>query len=693
MSRNLKLVAVLLSAMMMAACGGSGEIIDPPPQGDTTAPTITLIGESNITIGVHDIFTDPGATVVDDIDSGLSASAEGDVDTTTAGTYTITYSVEDAAGNSATATRTVIVEEADISPVEGDAYIFHSAHDDSFAMMHWGDVWGTGTQYTDQPSDTTYAKALELTKSSDWGTVVAWGNEPEDSVNIAGYTHAKFKVKTSTFTQVQVFVQSPNDVDTEIIYNLSSGIALADGWVEMEVGLPGFTDMSWFALNFIGDSGTVLLADVFFTEQSVVVTGPPEAAPIPVQNDDDVIVLYSDSLVQDSHIAVWNSNWWNAPVYAEGDIEGDHFAKYQITDGGTVGGVVGLEYGYEIEPLDASSTTTWNFDLYIEPGISNVTLQLVSDDGGATYILNNPAAGLWTSYAIPYENMTDNDGGGAEVLNPGTLVSIGMQLSGPSGQSVYLDNVFFSGASTSYDLDVTVTDSNTDPVMGANVSVGNVSSTTGASGIATLTLPEGEHKVVVDANGYGVAQGNQTVSGGDASIAINIVPLNSGPTIGAPTPTETNEEAVVIYSDALTVDQNISYWSDNWWNAPTFSEETIDGNAMGRLQIIPDGVAGGVTGIQYGIADGALDATGVTRIRFDMFATSGITQAVFQVVSSGAGDYTMGAVTTGEWVTVDLALADFENAEKIVTSSLTQMGVALWGTTSDALYIDNIYFY
>ena len=74
----------------------------------------------------------------------------------------------------------------------------------------------------------------------------------------------------------------------------------------------------------------------------------------------------------------WNSNCWNAPAYSEGDVDGDHFAKYQITDGGIEGGVVGLEYGFENGSLDASSTTTWNFNLYVEAGISKITLQLAS---------------------------------------------------------------------------------------------------------------------------------------------------------------------------------------------------------------------------------------------------------------------------------------------------------------------------
>ena len=81
---------------------------------DTTAPVITLIGSSTINLTVGDTFTDPGATATDDVDGDLTSSISitGTVDTSTVGTYTLTYSVADAASNSASTTRTVIVNAA-----------------------------------------------------------------------------------------------------------------------------------------------------------------------------------------------------------------------------------------------------------------------------------------------------------------------------------------------------------------------------------------------------------------------------------------------------------------------------------------------------------------------------------------------------------------------------------------------------
>ncbi len=47
-------------------------------------------------------FTDPGSTVSDSFENGLTAIVTGEVDTSIPGTYTLTYNVSDSAGNAAT---------------------------------------------------------------------------------------------------------------------------------------------------------------------------------------------------------------------------------------------------------------------------------------------------------------------------------------------------------------------------------------------------------------------------------------------------------------------------------------------------------------------------------------------------------------------------------------------------------------
>ena len=82
-------------------------------KGDKTAPTIKLKGSSTIRLKLNETYIEQGATATDDVDGDLTSKIEitGSVNTTKAGTYTITYTVKDSNDNTAKVTRKVIVEE------------------------------------------------------------------------------------------------------------------------------------------------------------------------------------------------------------------------------------------------------------------------------------------------------------------------------------------------------------------------------------------------------------------------------------------------------------------------------------------------------------------------------------------------------------------------------------------------------
>ncbi|KND51630.1 MAG: hypothetical protein ABA06_00015 [Parcubacteria bacterium C7867-001] len=90
---------------------GSGGTGSTTPSGDTTPPSVSLNGDPAISVTQGSSFTDPSATAADDTDGDLtgSISVEGSVDANTVGTYTLTYSATDAAGNTGSASRVVTV--------------------------------------------------------------------------------------------------------------------------------------------------------------------------------------------------------------------------------------------------------------------------------------------------------------------------------------------------------------------------------------------------------------------------------------------------------------------------------------------------------------------------------------------------------------------------------------------------------
>jgi hypothetical protein len=76
---------------------------------DTTPPVVTVTGANPMTVECHTPFVDSGATASDACDGSLSVVATGSVDANVPGSYTVTYTATDAAGNSSSATRTVNV--------------------------------------------------------------------------------------------------------------------------------------------------------------------------------------------------------------------------------------------------------------------------------------------------------------------------------------------------------------------------------------------------------------------------------------------------------------------------------------------------------------------------------------------------------------------------------------------------------
>jgi hypothetical protein len=81
---------------------------------DTSSPVVTLNGDANVVVIYKSAtsYTDPGATATDAEDGNLTVVTSGTVNMSSAGTYTLTYTATDKAGNVGTATREVIVDAA-----------------------------------------------------------------------------------------------------------------------------------------------------------------------------------------------------------------------------------------------------------------------------------------------------------------------------------------------------------------------------------------------------------------------------------------------------------------------------------------------------------------------------------------------------------------------------------------------------
>ena len=149
---EISVIEALLVALGAVMLDNISEDSGTPP--DTVFPVITILGDNPATVELGSTYTDAGATS----DGGETVSSSGSVDPNTLGTYTITYSATDAAGNTSTATRTVNVVDttAPVVVVNGVNPI---------------DV-ELGSNYTDSGAIVTDLDTFTLTSDSDVDTSV-----------------------------------------------------------------------------------------------------------------------------------------------------------------------------------------------------------------------------------------------------------------------------------------------------------------------------------------------------------------------------------------------------------------------------------------------------------------------------------------------------------------------------------------
>lgn len=107
---------------------------------DKTKPVITLNGDAAVTMEAGQIFTDPGATATDNYDGDITAKIVkwGIVDTSKAGSYTVTYDVEDNTGNNAVqAVRTIIVQLISPAAISLDTNVIKANVTDTYGKMYF----------------------------------------------------------------------------------------------------------------------------------------------------------------------------------------------------------------------------------------------------------------------------------------------------------------------------------------------------------------------------------------------------------------------------------------------------------------------------------------------------------------------------------------------------------------------------
>lgn len=283
---------------------GKGEyetVIDElPPVEDTTAPVLNGITDKDtIRINVNDQnFQLPKVTATDDYDGEVEVIKQGEVDVTTEGEYKVTYTATDKAGNTATATITIIVDNQApvISGVTDGQKIYVKLNNEEFIMPEV-----TATDAVDGRIEVTIQgqENVDVTTQGEYKvtylaedtignvttatiTVVVDGTAPKADVNYS----------TTVLTKEDVIVTIISD---ELIQELEGWELLEDGKTMKKPYSENVADEKLIVKDMAGNE-TQIHIKISNIDNKVVAT--PSYSTTNPTKDDVIATITSDEILQ-----------------------------------------------------------------------------------------------------------------------------------------------------------------------------------------------------------------------------------------------------------------------------------------------------------------------------------------------------------------------------------------------------------
>jgi hypothetical protein len=466
----------------------AAELIDP---GDIVAPTITLTGDNPLSLTVGDTFSEPGVSASDDVDGDITSliATTSDVDTSVAGTYTVNYSVTDANGNTATATRTVTVAEEGAGPTVVKINALPDAT--------------VGSAYT---------SIAYFPLADDDGSVTNSEGNPTDMSGSKNAQRVDFNVVTlETGSKARFFSTYAGGAG-----NYGTAVNITSGFNKFE--LAGVSGANWngkyrkLSIQFNNGSGAECIVD-YMKINDVVLFGTVPADPTP-----PVITLVGESTVTLPVNGTFNDAGATADDDRDGDITGNiqiaglpdtstpgtYTVTYSVTDVG--GNTVSVSRTVIVEDVAPTITVTGDNplsltvgDTFSDPGASAVD-DLDGDISSQITETNDVDTSVVGTYTVTY-SVTDSAGNAVTatrtvtVLGAGDNVAPTITVTGANPLSLNVGATFSDpGASASDDVDgdltaqITSTNNVDTTVSGTYTVTYSVSDAAGNTGTATRTV-------------------------------------------------------------------------------------------------------------------------------------------------------------------------------------------------------------
>ena len=299
----------------------------------------------------------------------------------------------------------------------------------------------------------TSEKVIEVIQTAGVESWAGFFFDLSGKIDFSTYQGIKIKVYSPAVGQL-VNVKIEDSLDGSLSKEVSTETTVANAWEELcfpfSSGDSDKYDRFVLFFDFLGpkDAETIhYFDDIILGDGCMTIVGsdavPTIAAPTPSVTEDNVISLFSNAYVDvpvDTWLTVWSSG-----TLLDTMIQGDDVKKYSEL------GFVGIET--VANPIDITTMTHFHTHIWAASA-TEIKVKIVDfgpdgtfdggDDTEHEIIIENPANEEWVSLDLPLADFTG--------LTTREHIAQFIYSAGPSGSTVFMDNIFF------YDIDGLLTE-------------------------------------------------------------------------------------------------------------------------------------------------------------------------------------------------------------------------------------------
>lgn len=622
------------------------------------APVITILGNNPETVTQGSVYTDAGATALDDTDGAITPVTTGSVDTSIVGSCTITYTATDAAGNTATANRLV---NATAAPV--------TTFDITATAGANGTINPSGTTTVSQGADQTYT--ITANAGYDIATLVV------DGVSIATSTSYTFTNVQAAHTIDATFVaQGVDAIAPSSVAITSSSHATSNISSNLTV------TMSWSDASDTGGSGLAGYSYVFDTASStipdIVVEGATPTTSqilaygtyyfhvhaVDVAGNSGAATHYGPILISDSNVLILNSTiggtYYNA--YSPTLVQ----AALASTTGATIITSSTVSNWWEISSSTLSGVT---FDNAIVSGVTATNSTIINSDLTNCTIINSLVKNYFGSGCSISDSIVDPPSG----MNNLT----GSTVSGNS--KIYASNVTYSTVVDSYIATSTISYSTLTSATSTISLIDNSTLTNTAVASTTMSYGTVSNSSVADSTVLNTTVASSTVTANSY--------INGGNISGSTLISATSTNSIVIggsltLSTLINATSTYSILNGTTLIGGSVASSTISNTTLTNSIVTNSSITNAT------ISGSTLDAvnvlgTATTIVNSDLSNTT-VTNATIAngVMESGTIFLPDGTPVT---ISTSTPLTDLVNYAPVASFTVTvsDLGITLTDTTTD----------